>query len=213
MICIIQIKKKSLTSSILIDSSVKIREGFGFAHPMEQIVTVEKYCTAVYGSNLWDLGSPEGRMMVNAWRTGHKLAWDVPRNCHTYMVQEVLAPHVVSLRANLLSREVGFFRSLLASPSSEVTVLALLAARDIRSNLGSNLALVRELTKLDPWVEPRGSLLTALEKADKRDVPPQDRWRLPFLKKLLAARLQAHYAGEEKEVERLQDLINSLVIN
>ena len=63
-------------------------------------------------------------MMVNAWRTGHKLAWDVPRNCHTYMVQEVLASHVVSLRANLLSREVGFFRSLLASPSSEVTVLA-----------------------------------------------------------------------------------------
>ena len=196
-----------------IDSSVKIREGFGFAHPMEQIVTVEKYCTAVYGSNLWDLGSPEGRMMVNAWRTGHKLAWDMPRNRYTYMVQEVLAPHVVSLRANLLSREVGFFRSLLASPSNEVTVIALLAARDIRSNLGSNLALVRELTKLDPWVEPRGLLLTALEKADKRDVPPQDRWRLPFLKKLLAARLQAHYAGEEKEVERLQDLINSLVIN
>ena len=91
-------------------------------------------------------------MMVNAWRTGHKLAWDMPRNCHTYMVQEVLAPHVVSLRANLLSREVGFFRSLLASPSNEVTVIALLAARDIRSNLGSNLALVRELTKLDPWV-------------------------------------------------------------
>jgi hypothetical protein len=196
-----------------IDSSVKIREGFGFAHPVEQIIAVEKYCTAMYGSNLWDLGSPEGSMMVNAWRTGHKLAWDVPRACRTYMVQEVLAPHVVSLRASLLSREIGFFRSLLASPSSEVTVLALLAARDVRSNLGSNLALVRDITKLDPWVEPQGALAAALEKADKRDVPEQDRWRLPYLQKLLAARLQAHYAADKVEVKRIQELINSLVIN
>ena len=70
------------------------------------------------------------------------------------MVQEVLAPHVVSLRANLLSREVGFFRSLLTSPSYEVTVLSLLAARDVRSNLGSNLALVKELTKRTPGCSP-----------------------------------------------------------
>ena len=152
-------------------------------------------------------------MMVNAWRTGHKLAWDVPWGCRTYMVQEVLAPHVVSLRANLLSREVGFFRSLLTSPSHEVTVLALLAARHIRSNLGSNLALVRELTKRDPWVEPRGALAAALVAADTRDVPEQDRWRLPYLQKLLAMRLQAYYSGEEDEVKRLQELINSLVIN
>ena len=73
--------------------------------------------------------------------TVHKLAWDVPRSCHTYLVQEVLAPHVYSLQASLLSHHVGFFRGLLTSPSSEVTVVALLAARDLRSNLGSNLAL------------------------------------------------------------------------
>ena len=78
---------------------------------------------------------------------------------------------------------------------------------------GSNLALVRDLTKLDPWVEPRGTLVAALEKADRRDVPEQDRWRLPCLEKLLAARLQAHHAADEEEVKRLQELINSLVIN
>ena len=33
-----------------IDSSVKIQESFGFAHPHEQIVAIEKYCTAVYGT-------------------------------------------------------------------------------------------------------------------------------------------------------------------
>ena len=35
-----------------IDTSVKVREAFYFAHPHEQISATEKYCTALYGSNL-----------------------------------------------------------------------------------------------------------------------------------------------------------------
>ena len=83
-----------------IDTGVKIRESFGFAHPAEKILAVEKYCTSMYGSSLWDLGSQKGIMMVNAWRTGHKLAWDVPRGCRTYLVREVLATQVASMRAH-----------------------------------------------------------------------------------------------------------------
>ena len=76
----------------MIDGLVKIRENFSFDHPEEQINTVSKYCSAAYASNLWDLGSREALMMANAWRTGHKLAWDVPRSFHTYLVHTVLAP-------------------------------------------------------------------------------------------------------------------------
>ena len=83
---------------------MKIREGFSFAHPVEQRTAVEKYCTTVYGSCLWNLDSPEASMMVNAWCTGHKLAWEVPGGCRSYLVEEVLAPHVSSLQASLLSR-------------------------------------------------------------------------------------------------------------
>ena len=197
----------------LIDSSVKIREEFGFAHPAEQITAVAKYCSAAYGSNLWKLDSREAEMFTNAWRTGHKLAWNVPRACRTYLVESVLAPHVTSLRASLLHRLVGFFHGLLLSPSSEVRVTALLAARDVRSNLGANLALVRAETGLDPWTTGRGELQSALEAADRAPVPQQDRWRVPYLGKLLAARLKAHYAAESEEEQRLQSLIDSLVIN
>ena len=116
---------------------------------------------------------------------------DVPRHCRTFLVQTLLAPHDTSLRACLLNRSVGFFRVLLASPSREVTVAALLAARDLRSNLGSNLALVREVSGLDPWVAGRAHLRAALEAADRVPVPQQDTWRDPYLEKLLSARLQA----------------------
>jgi hypothetical protein len=199
--------------AVFIDSSVKIREAFAFAHPAEVITATEKYCTAAYGSNIWDQTSTEFDMMVNAWRTGHKLAWDVARGCRTFLVQAALAPHVASLRASLLHRGIFFFRGLLASPSREVTVAALLAARDLRSNLGSNLAEVRKVTGLDPWTVGRGQLRTALEAADRASVPQLDSWRVPCLQKLLAARLQAHYAGDKEEEKRLESLVNSLVCN
>ena len=196
-----------------IDASVKIRETFYFAHPAEQIAATEKYCTAAYGSNLWDLGSSATRMMVNAWRTGHKLAWAVPRETHTYLVEEVLAPNTPNLHASLLHRFTNFFRGLVTSPSQEVMVVALLAARDLRSSTGSNLALVKTMTGLDPWTIGRSQLRSALDRAVRREVPDQDVWRAPYLQKLLASRLQAHYSADQGEVLRLDNLINSLVIN
>ena len=197
-----------------IDTSVKIRECFHFAHPAEQILAVEKYCTAAYGSNLWDLGNSETKMFVNAWRTGHKLAWEVPRSCHTYLVQEVLAPHVVNLNASLLLKFVGFFRSLMASPSNEVVVVALLAARDIRSNLGKNLALVRQVSGgLDPWVASTGQLRAALGRAERREVPEADFWRVGLLQKLLSEQLLANYAANDENKKRLEGLVSSLVQN
>ena len=97
---------------------------------------------------------------------------ECPKGCRTYLVQEVLAPHVSSLRCSLLLRFVGFFRGLLQSPSHEVTAIALLAARDIRSNLGANLKLVQEKSKLDLWMARMDQLLGALEAADRVEVPP-----------------------------------------
>ena len=199
--------------AIFIDSSVKVREGFSFAHPFEQITAVEKYCTAVYGSNLWELGSNETNMLVNSWKTGLKLAWGVTRACRTYLVETVLAPHVRSLRARLLLRFINFFRALLTGPSREVTVVALLAARDKRSSIGANLAVVSELTKLDPWVSSIGELRNSLEEADRAKIPDRDEWRIPYLRKLLSALLEAKYSADSAEEERLQSLITSLVIN
>ena len=154
-----------------IDQSGKMRETFGFAHPHEQIVAIEKYCIAEYGSNLWDLNSQETRMYLSALKTGHKLAWGVDRRCRTYLVQEVLAPPVPSLEAGLLSMFHWFFLSLLQSPSHEVSVVARLAARDIRSNLGSNLDLLVKKSNPDPWVGTWHEVRMALARTGQVEVP------------------------------------------
>ena len=154
---------------------------------------------------MWDLGGNEAGMMVSAWRTGHKLAWNVPRNCHTYLVEEVLAAGVASLEVSLLERFHGFFRSLLGSPSQEV--VALLAGRDIRGILGSNLTLLRDKTGLDPWAVGKGQLKAALGRSTRKEVPELDYWRPQLLQKLLTARLEAHYLADLVEEERITTLI------
>ena len=126
----------------------------------------------------------------------------------------MLAPHVTSLRVDLAMRFHGFFcNQLLASPSHEVSVMARLAARDMRSNTGSNLSVLRDWTGLDPWTVARGRLRAALVLTDKAVVPEADSWRIGYLQQLLTARLQAHYKADTLEEERLQSLIDSLVIN
>ena len=99
------------------------------------------------------------------------------------------------------------------SPSHEVAVVATLAARDIRSNLGANLSLIKRETGLDPWVVGPGHLKDALQRAEIADVPESDSWRLPYLQQLLSQKMESYYRGDQEEEERLGDLINSLVIN
>ena len=196
-----------------IDMSVKIRETFAFAHPAEQLEAVTKYCTAVYGSNLYNFSDHEFEMICSAWRTGVKLAWGVHRGCRSYILQQVLTPGIPSLRVNLLMRFHTFFRSLLVSPSPEVQVAALLAARDLRSSLGSNLALLREESGLDPWTCSPGHLRAALQLADEVPVPEEDAWCVPYTWRLLEQRLQHYYSGNTEEEEQVQSLLDSLVKN
>ena len=70
-----------------IDCSMKIQETFQFTHPMEQILAVEKYCTSVYSSNLYNFNDEEFGMICTAWKTGINLAWGVHCGCHTYLLQ------------------------------------------------------------------------------------------------------------------------------
>ena len=126
---------------------------------------------------------------------------------------QVLAPNVKNLEVTLWERFFGFFHSLLTSASQEVVILALLAYREIRSNLGANLASLKEKTKLDPWSDGKEQLSYALEKEFAIKIPDEDFRRPPFRHKLLIQRLSARYAGDKEEEERLTNLIDSLVIN
>ena len=89
---------------------------------------------------------------------------------------------------------------------------ALLACRERRTTIGANLALVVEMTGLEPWTSTKQELRTGLEAAERAPVPPGDEWRLLALQKLLAERITARYKADTTEVDRLGELISKLVI-
>ena len=92
-------------------------------------------------------------------------------------------------------------------------MLSRLLARDVQSVTGSNLNLIRDLTKFDPWTVSKKMLREALIDNERVEVPSNDRWRLPYLVKLVNLKKEAHLMALEEEEERLNELIKSLVIN
>ena len=115
----------------------------------------------------------------------------------------------------MLSRYARFYRSLLYSPSREVAILARIVAKDIRTTTARNLRLLEVETGGGTWA---ASLTVLKDKLKERDpvVPAEDRWRVPYLGKLLEERDMLLYKGladTEPEVESVQSLIDSLCTN
>ena len=195
-----------------ITKSLDTREMFSFASPIEVLKTLKVYTGSFYGSNLWELGGQMASQVYSAWGTNVRLAWSVPRATRGYIAQQVLSPEITSARVDILSKYVGFFRGLRASPSPEVSFMAYFTARDLRTVTGRNLRFVRDESGLDPWTESPARVKKVLAEI-RDDVPTGDEWRLPYLGKLLEQKQRAHYGGFTAETERLSGLIDSLCMN
>ena len=128
-------------------------------------------------------------------------------------MQNLLSCGYHSARVDILTRFVKFFHSLRKSASREVQVLARLLARDIRSVTGRNLQYIYDASGLNPWTASHLMLRNALIAGEVVKVPLQDSWRLPYLASLLSQRRSAFQSALDSEVDRLTELINSLVTN
>ena len=193
-----------------INKTTEIRETFSFASPVEVLRSLKVFAGDMYGSNLWQLGGAMADQVYHAWNTCVKLAWNVPRGTHTYFVDRMLDCGISHVRTDILGRYIKFFSSLRESPSMEVSVLAHIVARDVRTTTGSNLHHVKEMTGLDPWC-CLGSQVKRVLGEKLADLPEQDKWRLPYLGKLLEQRGDLYYQLED--TSELTELIDSLCLN
>ena len=103
-----------------------------------------------------------------------------------------------------------FFRSLRAAPSHEVSTAALLSARDRRTTLGRNIALVEELSGQDVWAASPDRVQSALIEHETVAPSQEDIWRLSYLVKLLKQRQELHLRGMKEAEEELHGVIDSL---
>ena len=202
-------RERSILGSVLIYA-----KSFKFASPVEVLRATDVYCSSYYGSMAgWELGGDTANTFYNSWSVNVKLAWDVPRQTRKYLLQHVLAAGFTSARTEILSRYVGFFRSLCLAPSHEVRTAALLAGRDLWSVTGRNLRLLHKESGQDPWTISPSRIRECLTLNECVPIPETDMWRVRYLHKLLERRQLFHYQGEDKDRDRISDILNSLCIN
>ena len=111
-----------------------------------------------------------------------------------------------------MARFAGFFTSLRNSPSAEVRTVALLCARDLRTKTGQNVRVVEEASGLSVWSSTTRQVRKAVREREALPVPPQDAWRVPYLRKLLEQRLQHYFSGDKEKEEGVQALVDSLCV-
>ena len=107
-----------------IDRSTNIRETFAFADLQQVIRVVETSCCDHYGSMLWRLYDEPVAKYFRCWNTHVKLVYNVTRQTHTYLVTDLLAAGIPTIRTAILARYVKFVRSLLGHESPEVSAVA-----------------------------------------------------------------------------------------
>ena len=117
----------------------------------------------------------------NVWFNNVKLSWNVPRGTRTYLLQQVLAPGLISAKTEVLARFVTFFRSLRLAPSHEVRTVSLLAARDLRTVTGRNVSQVQRVSVEDPWTVSTPRVKESLRKSEEVLPESMDTWRCSYL--------------------------------
>ena len=121
-----------------ISRSTEVRETFQFARPTEVLNAVMLYCCDYYGSMLWDFRGEAATMFFNSMKTCVKLAYHVPRQTRTFIVNHLLARDLVSAREEIMSRFTGFVNKLASSPCREVRVMAALTIHVEESGIGKS---------------------------------------------------------------------------
>ena len=136
---------------------------------------------------LYDLYGEEAGIIYRCWNTAVKLVWNVPRNTSTFLVENVLAKELSSVRRNLLTRYTVFCKNILNKSSMEVRLLARIAVADIRSNTGKNICKISKEIGNDALQVSKYQVGEALVRSD---VPVEDTWKIPLLTRLLKDRQQ-----------------------
>ena len=186
-----------------------IREQFYYARPEQRINAIQLYCCDGYGSMLWNLQSDYAEKFFKAWNIQSRLAWDVPFNTHTYLVEDYFCEGFTSLRNQILARYSKFVSKLLASPSKEIVFLINLNLRDARSVTCNNIRHLNDKIGCDALKTANWKVKTLLP---VKVVPQEEMYRIGLLNILLEAKFMKNFSSLNLDKMQCIDMIRSLCI-
>ena len=126
-----------------------IRDDLYFAHPAQKVQGIQLYCCDAYGSMMWDFRSKYVESFFKSWNIQLRLAWSVPRETHTHVVEGLLSGDFQSLRSQVLCRYQRYLTKLSLSSSKEVRFIFSLMKKDKRSVTGRNIEFISGLCNVN----------------------------------------------------------------
>ena len=154
---------------------------------------------------LWRLDSPSASAFVKSYTSCIRRIYRLPISTFTYLVEGHLAASIPPLRNMVLGRYPKFYWRLRYSPSEEVSVMAEVVARDLRSVTASNLRHLSSLTQLDCSKVCGTEVKDALKVVE---VPEKEKWRTGLLDVLLRERAELERGA--KDTKRVNSMLASL---
>ena len=116
-----------------------------FAHTSSRLQANLIFNSHFTGSPIWDLFSPEAKMIENTWNTSFRRMYDLPYQTHRYLVEPVSGQlHIKKL---LIKRFLSFLKQIRKSKKILPNQLLNVIQLDTRLVTGNNIRKILLLTK------------------------------------------------------------------
>ena len=127
----------------------EVKETYNFLHPKEMQKIILTFCSAFYGSNLWDFKSKGVKQIYNLWNTMVRDVYGLSRMTRSYIMEQLLSVHH-GFKVDILSHFQKFYWKLLQSPSQPIRVLAAMIQSNVCSVSEKNFAKISMEAGIDP---------------------------------------------------------------
>ena len=159
-----------------------IFQEFHYAAPDVLIKLISPYACNIYGSNLWDLFSPDCQKLFNSYNVMVRNVFKLPRKIHRYRYLSETLTDIPHLFVQLLARYVIFVKSMLSNDAFEVRFLANLALNDKTTVVGRSVGRLLELCN-HHVIETLSARLVK-ENIRYMRIPDTEQWRIGILENM-----------------------------
>ena len=184
---------------------------FHFVNPDVMIKLMNTYTTSLYGSNTWDIFSPDCERLYSSYNVAIRLILKIERCSHRYLIEPL--SKCLHLKTMIASRYVSFYRTLITSKKTPVRFLARIAEQDQRTVLGrtlSSLLLECNLERENLLKLTAGLVKTKLK---YMIVPQNEEWRVALCQELLQIRDDDHTELRGFSPEECEELLQHICIS
>ena len=173
---------------------------FSFSHPKTKVLLNSIYNSHLTGSCLWDLFSPETKMLENTWNTSMRIMLNLPLQTHRYLIEPLSGTK--HIRFHLIKRFLSFINQIEVSNKRASKQLLKTIKHDCRSTTGSNLRNILLLTEkfdVDELCPSDAELI------EYHPIADEDKWKVNFI---LEAVDQNEVPGfEDEEIEEILEYL------